>query len=189
MRNAILYLFAFLALSFSALAQRTTPGNLTVSGKLVVNDSARVENNAIINGTATIKSTATINGAATVNANTTVNGQLDANAYSIDSSQTLAVNTSQLTALDTVNLGTGKLSWVKLRGKSGAVDSVTTFTGGVTNMVYIFSPVADDTTVVLIDGSNIKSSGAITLDALTDRVMFWFDGTNLIQISGVVNND
>lgn len=109
--------------------------------------------------------------------------------FKITSSATIAIPTGVLGTADTLKLVSSAYSWIKIRGKSGSTDSVTWITGGVSGQLYIFSAVADDTTIHINDGGNIKASAQIVLDALTDRITFFFDGTNFIQIAPVSNND
>lgn len=107
--------------------------------------------------------------------------------FRLSTSTTVAVDSGFAT--DTLRLASTQYSWIKVRGRSGTTDSVKYITGGLSYGVYVFSAAADDTTIVLIDGGNLKLSGSLTLDALTDMVMLFFDGTNFRQLTAVVSND
>jgi hypothetical protein len=101
---------------------------------------------------------------------------------------TVAVD-SGLSLVDTLKLGaSGVYSVIRVRGKSGASDSVTTITGGVSNQIYLFSAVADDTTITFVDGSNLKLGANRVLDLGTDQLFVRYDGTNFREIA-FVNND
>jgi hypothetical protein len=68
-------------------------------------------------------------------------------------------------------------------------DTVEYIKNGVTGTLYFFQAAYDDSTVFIADGGNIKTSGLLTLDAGTDRVMFFYDGTNFTQVAAVQSND
>ena len=161
----------------------------TLEGRrAIIDDSARITGTLVVTGTETHYGAITNNGAVTNSANVTTNATKVVQQLALTGSTTLAVP-SALTGVDTLALGTTKYTWIKIRGASGATDSVTTITGGVSGAIYLFSAVADDTTIVLIDGSNLKLTGNITLDALTDRVLLQYDGTDYIMVAGAAGND
>lgn len=88
--------------------------------------------------------------------------------------------------LDTLPLtGLGNIICIR----SPNQDTVEVITGGVTGTMYIFQAAYDDSTVFIADGGNLKTSGLLTLDAATDRVIFFYDGTNFTQLTAVQSND
>lgn len=88
--------------------------------------------------------------------------------------------------LDSLNIsGLGNIICIR----SPVNDTVEYIKNGVAGTLYIFQAAYDDSTVFILDGGNIKTSGLLTLDAGTDRVMFFYDGTNFTQVAAVQSND
>lgn len=131
-------------------------------------------------------------------------GTLDFGAANLTTSGTLAPTTVTLGNLfsfgarDSIRLGYGLsgLDTLPISGLGNIIcirspnnDTVELITGGVAGTLYIFQAAYDDSTVFIADGNNIKSSGLLTLDAGTDRVMFFYDGTNFTQVAAVQSND
>ena len=114
---------------------------------------------------------------------------LTARQLGIDSSKTIAMTGINPTADDTLALGGANFTIIKVRGIVAAVDSVGRITGGVTGRIYQMRAVADDTTITFVDGANLKLGAASrALDALTDQLWLYFDGTNFLEMFFVSND-
>lgn len=133
-------------------------------------------------------------------------GTLDIGSANLTTTGTATITTLSPTTLTLGNLFSfGARDSVRLQGvldtlpltglgniiciRSPNQDTVEVITGGVTGTMYIFQAAYDDSTVFIADGGNIKTSGLLTLDAATDRVMFFYDGTNFTQLTAVQSND
>lgn len=133
-------------------------------------------------------------------------GTLDIGSANLTTTGTATITTLSPTTLTLGNLFSfGARDSVRLQGvldtlpltglgniiciRSPNQDTVEVITGGVTGTMYIFQAAYDDSTVFIADGGNIKASGLLTLDAATDRVMFFYDGTNFTQLTAVQSND
>ncbi len=83
--------------------------------------------------------------------------------------------------VDTLKLASTKYDVIKIRNSVNASDSVHAITGMIRNKFYSLQAVHTDTTIVLIDGGNMKLSATRTLDSDTDLCYGFYDGTNFIE--------
>lgn len=199
----------------------TQTANSSITGKLVVTDSARIGNMVTINNKLIVKDSLRVGAITTINGNMvvkdslrtgsslTVNGKVVI-SDSIRAGSTATFNAllsgaqigfstvatkaidSAAAAVDTLKLGSVVASRIKVRGESGAVDSITTITGlmgtATAPVIYIFSAVADDTTITFMDGTNLHLGANRVLDALGDRLVCESDGTNLYELAFISND-
>mgnify|MGYP001604282314 CR=1 FL=1 len=116
----------------------------------------------------------------------TVGDTIRADAIAFSGTATIAIPTGAAT-LDTLKVANASATFILVRGATSP-DSVHTITGMNTGQLYVLSAVADDTTIALVDGGNLKLSATFNMDALTDRVIGIYDGTNFVQISTATND-
>ena len=127
-----------------------------------------------------VDDSARISGATIVNGNITNNALTSSQQIGVTGSTTKSF-AGAAGATDTMALSSTAYTWIKVRANA-ATDSLERISGGVTNALYIFQAVADDTTICFVDGGNLKLGGNRSLDALTDRLLLFFDGTNFIEL-------
>jgi len=184
-----LFLVSSLAMSQSAkktVTDSTRTGKLTVNGQSDFNGEANFADTTTFNHYTLLHGPTVITNSVTakaINADsaTHVNARATINQIAVDSSATVAVDSS-LAAADTLNVTSSIFTRIKVRGKSGAVDSVDYIKGAVAGNLYMFQPVADDTSIVFPDAGQFRLGASRTLDALGDILIVLFDGTSFYEV-------
>jgi len=168
MKTRIILLVVSIALGLFVQSSNAQLGKKQyVGGKKVEADSLKVNTGARFQGAVTFNSTATFTGGTFLATQAPV-------TITISNSATFG---------DTLNLTGATSGAINIRCGKGATDSVKVIKGLSANKYYIFSIIADDSTVRFQDGVNLKLGASRVLDKASDRLFVWSDGTSVFEIA------
>lgn len=106
------------------------------------------------------------------------------------SSTIISVDTTGTGTDDTLRLASSTYSWIKLRIKGAATDSIGNITGGIDGTCYEFSVVANDSQTVFRDQGKLKLGAARILNKVTDRLFLRYVAADSTYVEvGFYNND
>jgi len=130
---------------------------------------------------------AIIDDSARVGGPTIINGKLTVNGMLLHASPNTIKNSTAYTDTLTISSATSNVIFIRV-GKAAAADSVKYIKGLTANVYYQFTVVASDSTILWMDGGNLKLGGNRLTDKTSDRLFGWSDGTNFYEIAHVSND-